>query len=250
MNRDGRSRDGIAYIRKMIDLAQKPYRSDMIFKGYVETIYFGVKTGDVPLMREYINNAREIEDYAINDLEQGVLLRLEALCDIRHGRYDSAEKLLFQSIDLLEGPRYKGVSYNNVAAAYDYLGLIYRNQKKYEQSRIYLEKAIQLCKDRTLKKGLDLFYTDLGYTLFLEGKLEEAKKNFIISAELYTTFNEYWLRSIGESCMAMICIREGDMKKALGYFRKAEIFSQKDRIAEEMRVLNLARKELKEHKVL
>ena len=250
LNRDGKRDKGIEPIRELIFMAQKLGREDMLLKGYLETVYYGIKGDNEPLMREYVEKAREIAQKGGCERELGILLRLEALCDIRTQRYARAEGLLLKSIEVFESPRLKSSNYINVSAAYDYLALICRNQGRYPEAKAYLERAIQLCKGKNVKKSLDLFYEDYGYLLFLEGKYSEAKEYFQISSEIYDAFGTYWLRSVGESCMAVICLKEGKPVAALEHFRRAEIFSKKDMTREELEVLSMARAALRSGKVL
>ncbi|MBS5285430.1 MAG: hypothetical protein KHY46_16565, partial [Clostridiales bacterium] len=67
---------------------------------------------------------------------------------------------------------------------------------------------------------------------------------------IYDEFGTYWLRSIGESCMAMIHLEKKEEKEALEHFRRAEIFSKKEKTKEELEVLEIARGKLKKAKVL
>lgn len=244
MIRDSRSAEGLVHIRSAVALAKQLKREDMLLKGYMEVVFSGIKTENVGLMRDYIKKARQIADFADYDNERGILLRLEALCDIMSKAYARAEKLLLRSIEILISPKLRDHSYVNVAAAYDYLGLIYRVQGDYGCSKEYFERAIALCLRHNVSKSLDLFYEDLGYTLFLQGDYMQAKENFIRSSEIYNQFDNYWLRSIGESCMSMILADEGEPDIALEYFRRAEIYSRKDHTEEELAVLARARKKL------
>lgn len=248
--RDSRGAEGIVYIHRMVALAERLDRDDLLLKGYMEMVYYGIKTENEALMRENIRNARRIRQFSRYETENGVLLRHEALCDIMSGDYGHAEALLFQSIELLESPRLKNYSYIHVAAAYDYLGLIYRRQGDYERSAQWLGKAIRLCLEKNVKKSLELFYEDLGYTQFLAEDYEGAKANFAQSAEIYSMFDTYWLRSIGESCMAVIAAGEGRQADALQYFRRAEIYSRKDHTREELAVLETSRQALQQMGIL
>lgn len=250
LNRDGKREKGIDYIKKLLYMAQNVNREDFLLKGYLEAIYYGIKTEDKYLMIEYIEKCKKIESIDKYDVERGIILRLESLCNISDKKYDEAEKLLFKSIDLFESPKLKSSNYINVAAAYDYLGVIYREQKKYDTAGQYFRKAINICLDKNVKKSLDLFYEDLGYNLFLQSRYEEAEECFKKSSAIYDMFGTYWLRSIAESCMAMISVYRGDNDKAIEYFRRAEIYSKKDMIKEELIILDTAKSELKAHKVL
>lgn len=248
--RDGKRDKGIPYIRELVSMAEQLGREDMLLKGYLEMIYYGIKREDEPLMRQYVKKAKQITEKGTFESETGILLRLEALCDIRTTQYERAEHLLLSSIELFEGPRLKSEGYIHVAAAYNYLALICRFQNRYSEAKEYLQISIDLCRSKNVKKCLELFYEDYGYILFLEGNYQEAKEYFEISSEIYDMFGTYWLRSVGESCMAIISLMEGQDKKALEHFRRAEIFSKKEMTKEELLALEVARGELKKRHVL
>ena len=248
--RDSRNKEGVLYIERVIRNAQIFERDDILIRAYLEMVFHGLRSENEQLMRSFITKIREIPSFAQYDKENGILLRLEAMCDIMRQEYEHAEDLLRQSITVLENPRLRSESVINIAAAYDYLGVIYRITGEYEQSIISLEKAILLCNQHHVRKSLDIFYEDLGYTLFLQGRYEEAKDNFLKSINVYNQFDNTWLRSICDSCMSMICIREVDYDKALEYYRRAEIYAAKNHTSSEMKILSQAKAELEQIGIL
>ena len=250
LTRDGKREQGIVYIRKMMSRAGELDRIDMLLKGYVELICYGLKEGSVEWMEKYIEEAKSIENLEAYARERGVLLRLEGYCNIQKGEYERAEKLLRSSIQLFESPKMKRANYFNVAGAYDYLALIYRRRGEYEKAGKIMEKAICLCREKRVIKSLDLFYEDYGYILYLQGNYEEAERYFKKSARIYDEFGTYWLRSVGECCMSIIALSRHEEDKALEHFRMAEIFSQKDMTAEELKMLEETRASLRAAKVL
>ena len=67
---------------------------------------------------------------------------------------------------------------------------------------------------------------------------------------MYERFDTYWLRSIAESCLAVIDTERGDHQSALDHFRLAEVYSRKEMAREEIEVLNMARGVLKNAHIL
>lgn len=250
LSRDGKKEKGIYYINELIEQARKLNRNDFLLKGYMEKIYYGLKTDNIDLMNEYIEKANKIEDIDRYQIEKGILFRLEGLSNIMNNDYKKAEDSLWKSIDLFYTHNLSCTNFINIAAAYDYLGYSYRKKGEYDYAEKYLKKAIDICLEKNIKKSLDLFYEDLGYVFFLKGQYDEAEKYFEKSIELYDMFGTYWLRSIGESCMSLIHMHRGNIDKSLEHFRRAEIFSKKDSVKEELEVLESARKQLKEHQIL
>lgn len=242
--RDSRGKEGLTCIGKVISWAKQLQREDMLLKAYLEVVFSALRTENEKTMREYIQLARDLPSFSQWEKEQGILLRLEAMCDIMSRSYGRARALLERSIEILKNPRLRGQSGINVAAAYDYLGVIDREEGNYPSSRRWLERAIGLCVQNNVRKSLDLFYTDLGYTLFLQGDYEGAKVNFSRGTEIYNQFETFWLRAIGESCMAMIYADEGRHDLALESFRRGEIYARKDCTKKEKQVLEQARSKL------
>lgn len=250
LNRDGKRDAGLIYAEKLITLAERTNHKKMLINGFIEALCFGVKAEDSQLMENYLEKVKRLSDRSDYPVEYGTLLRLEGYCCILNKDYDRAEMLLKKSIGIFDSPRYQNTYYYCAAGAYDYLALTYRFRKQYDNALKVMEKALALCTERNVKKGMDLFYEDYGYILFLQGRHDEAERYFILSAGIYDEFGTYWLRSIGESCMSMICLERGKEKEALEYFRRAEIFSRKEKTKEEMVVLETARRKLKKARVL
>lgn len=248
--RDSRSAEGLQYIRRVISDAEQLGREDLLLHSYLEIVFSGLRAENIGMMSEYIRMARTLPNFSQYEKEQGILLRLEAMCEIMEQRYDRAEELLCRSISIMEGPKLRNSSAVHVAAAYDYLALINRRRGAYDSAVQQLWKAIGLCEQNGVRKRLDLFYTDLGYTYFLQGDLSAAKDSFTKGAEIYSQFDSCWLRSICESCMAMIYAKDGCREKALESYRRAEIYFKKDHTCKEEQVLLQAKEELLHHHIL
>lgn len=250
LNRDGKREEGLCYAQALIDMAQKTENKKMLLNGYIEALCYGVKAEDPSLMRHYLERMKGIGELTAFQAEKGTILRLEGYCRILEKDYKGAEILLKESIEIFSSPKLSNTNYYSAAGAYDYLAITYRCQNQFEKAREAIEQAIRLCTGKGTGKGLDLFYCDYGYILFLQGKYKEAEKYFVLSARIYDDFGTYWLRSVGESCMAVIHLERGEEKEALEHFRRAEIFSRKEKTREELEILEDARRRLKQAKVL
>lgn len=250
MIRGGQREAGLNVINDLVVLAKKLDRDDMLMKGYVEILCYAVRAEDTALMRQYIDLAFEIENFEKYEKENGVFLRLQGYLHLLNGQYEDAERCLKESIAIFERPKLRSANYFNIAGAYDYLALNSRRQMKLDDALGYIRKAIDLCVEKKVQKSLDLFYEDCGYILFLKGDRQAAERYFLKSIELYEQFDTYWLRSIAESCLAMIYAASDSGDRALEHFRKAEVFSQKEMAQEELTVLEQARCELKRAGIL
>lgn len=250
MIRSGQRDIGLNIINNLVELAEKLERNDMLMKGYVEILCYAVRAEDTAMMEQYIDLGFKIMDFEKYEKEHGVFLRLQGYLHMLNGQYEDAERCYKQSIAIFERPKLKSANYFNIAGAYDYLALNSRRQMKLDEALDYIHKAIDLCIEKNVQKSLDLFYEDCGYILFLKGDNPSAERYFLKSIELYEQFDTYWLRSIAESCLAMIYASDDSRGPALEHFRKAEVFSQKEMAQEELVVLEQARGVLKKANIL
>lgn len=250
LNRDGKRDEGLIYAQRLIALAKKENNIRMLLNGYVEALCYGVKAEDPKLMREYLDEVKQVPALSSYQVEYGSILRLESYCHILNEDYEKAEKLLMESIDIFDSPKLRNIHFYSAAGAYDYLSITYRCRGEYAKAQNAMEHAIRLCSEKGIKKGLDLFYEDYAYILFLQKDFEQAEKYFRRSIQIYDDYGTYWLRSIGESCMAVIQLDRGMKKEALEHFRRAEIFSRKENTKEEREVLDMARKRLRRARIV
>ncbi|MBQ6088201.1 MAG: tetratricopeptide repeat protein, partial [Firmicutes bacterium] len=250
LTRDGKREQGQKYIYDVENLAKECGLDDILMKAYVETLCFALKTENAELKEEYLALRNQVPNHEKYEKENAVILRIEGYFAIRDRAFEKAEELLFKSMEIFDQPKLRRSNYFNIAACYDYLSDNSREQGKYDEALDYLNKAIKICLDKNERKSLDLFYEDYGYILFLQGDYDGAYRYFEESVKLYDEYRTYWLRSIAESCMAMICHQRGQDDQAVEHFRLAEIFSKKDRSSEELRVLETARREMKKAKLI
>lgn len=250
LNRDGKRDEGLVYAQRLISLAKKEDNIKMLLNGYIEALCYGVKAEDPQLMEKYLIEVKRIENLSAHQIEYGSILRLESYCHILNEEYARAEKLLKESIGIFDSPKFRNIYFYSAAGAYDYLAITYRCRGNYEDAQKAMEHALRLCHEKNIRKGLDLFYEDYAYILFLQGEAGEAEKYFRLSIQIYDDYGTYWLRSIGESCLAVIELERGNEKESLEHFRRAEIFSRKENTQEEKTVLDMARQKLRDAKLL
>ena len=248
--RNGEREKGVVLIYRMIELAKKLGRDDILMKGYVEVLCYTVRAENFSLMEKYIGLAYRIKEFQGYEREHGIILRLQGYLMFMREKYEDAERYLKQSVEIFEQPKLLGTNFFNLAAAYDYLAINSRMQEKYDEALEYIHRAISICTEKEVQKSLDVFYADCGYILFLKKDYDRAEKYFLQSIELYERFETYWLRSVAESGLSMIYALQGNRKLALEHFRQAEVFSQKERAMEEIEMLQQARELLRQANVL
>ncbi|KAB3536328.1 AAA family ATPase [Alkaliphilus pronyensis] len=225
--REGHYEEGLSYIMRMIDRARENEDHELLLKGYRQIIYYSIQTHNIKLMEEYIEMALALAEAYNNRLEKAILLRLKGLNKIMSIDYEAAEETLQKAIHLFNDiSKYDDKYAINIAAIYDYLGEIRRYNMEFSNALKYYDKAMEMCKNIKLSRGLTIFNTNAGQAAFDMGDYERAKHYFINGLKLYNEFDVPWGRAIAEGYMALLSIREGKYKKAIDNLKRADSYSQ------------------------
>ena len=250
MIRSGQREEAIVYIRKLIETARSAGRTDMLLKGYIEALCYCLRAENPYLMRQYVDEAHAIDGFEQYERERGIILRLEGYLAIMNQNYDLADQLLRCSISLFEQPKLRRTNYYDIAGDYYYLALSCRRRGRLDEALSYIHKSTDLCLEQNVQKSLDLFYEECGCILFLKGDYSTAEQYFRESIEFYEQFDNFWLRSVAESGLAMIYADRGSSDLAVEHFCRAEVFSKKEKAKEELECLEKARQTLKKCGIL
>jgi DNA-binding SARP family transcriptional activator/predicted ATPase len=225
---EGEYEQGIDAIRKMIEGAERTEDDGYMLKGYRQMVYYGIQVHQTMLMQAYltkgINLARKIQ----HQKEMGILLRLQGLQRLMVGAYEEAEEILKESIYIFEMLSQREDRYAlNIAAAYNYMGEIRRHNMKFASALYYYDKAMDICNEKKVFRGITLFNTNAGQAAFDMGDYDRAKNYFIKAIETYKQVDTFLGRSTAEGYMALLLIREGKYQEALDSLRNAEEYGRK-----------------------
>lgn len=159
--------------------------------------------------------------------EYAIWKRLQGLADIMMGNLSDATKHLEESIDLfLASSNYKQ-HLSNLAAAYSWLGEVYRFSEEYEKAFSYYEKAIELGNQNFLTSGTAVFYAYAGMAAFDCCKYEKAEKYLLQSIKQYESNNLMWGRSLPYAYYAQMQLQSQDWNGAFESLNQALTFAQK-----------------------
>ncbi|NME96027.1 AAA family ATPase [Clostridium cochlearium] len=219
---------GTNCITEMIKKALAVKDKDYALEGYKQMIYFCIQTNNTDLMLKYIDLALELAVECNYHKEIGILLRLKGLYKTMCGEYEEAEKFLNESIAIFNVTEQVANKYSlNIAAAYNYIGEIRRFNKKFSEAMEYYDKAIKICEDKNALSSLVVFNINAGQAAFDMLEYTKAKEYFKKAYDLYEKFDSVWKKSILESFMTLIYIKEENYNKALESLKNAEINSKK-----------------------
>lgn len=246
MIRYGEYEKGILCINKMIDISKSTGNIKMILKGYRQMVYYCIQTYNASLMEEYIEKALSLaKEKRITD-EAGILLRLSGLNRMMVKDFLRAEELLKESINTLSVLNHTEDVYSlNIAAAYNYIGEIRRKSMRFSSALYYYDKAISICREKTIFSGIPVFNANAGQAAFELGDYERSKAYFENSIKLFDKVDSIWGRSIAEGFMALLLIKEGNYSEAKKHLEKADFYSEKLKSPQEIGIISRIKAEIK-----
>ncbi|WP_026476718.1 AAA family ATPase [Alkaliphilus transvaalensis] len=244
--REGEYDKGIKYIQEMITYALEIGNYDYGLKGFKQMIYYGIQTYNIPLMKEYLQQGLEMVHYSKIKKEEAIFLRLKAVSKIMSAEYDEAEEILKQAIGLFNDISKMEDKYAlNIAASYNYLGEIRRYKMQFNPALHYYDKAMAICEEKKVTRGLTIFSTNAGQTAFDMGDYERAKVYFDKALKIYRQFDVLWGRAIAEGYMALLMIRRGNYKGALESLKRAEVYGERIKSPYELGLICRVKAEIK-----
>ncbi|QZY54225.1 AAA family ATPase [Crassaminicella profunda] len=244
--REGEYDKGIKDIENMIDLSIKIDDLDYALKGYRQMIYYGIQIHNVKWMKKYVELGLDLAKKCNYQKDTGIMLRLQGLQKIMDGDYKDAEKILKESIRIFEQVNEYEDKYTlNMAAGYNYIGEIRRRNMKFMSALKYYERAVKICMEKKVIRGLTIFYTNAGQAAFDMGDDDLAKTYLEKAILLYNELNVLWGRSTAEGYMALLLIKKGNYKNALQYCKRAQQYAKQLKSPYELGLLYRVKAEIK-----
>lgn len=243
--REGEYKQGNKNIEEMIDKALSIKSFKYALKGYRQNIYYGIQVHDIFFMEDNIDKGLKIA-YAHNlDEDIGIFLRLKGLNKIMMEAYDEAEKLLAESIKTFTNINNDSKYSLNIAACYNYIGEIRRHRMEFSKALNYYDKAMKICEEKKLLRGLTIFNTNAGQAAFEKGDYLRAKEYLKRAIIIYGQIDTLWGRSTAEGFMALIKCKEGKYDLALEHLKNAEYYSGKLKSPLEIGIVYRVKAEIK-----
>ncbi|MDY6086183.1 MAG: AAA family ATPase [Peptoniphilaceae bacterium] len=213
--REGVYAEGLSQMRQAIGKAKEVNDRDYMLEGYKQFIYYNIQTNHADEMISYIEGALDLAVQCNYHKEIGILLRLKGLYNIMIGQYETAERLLNESIRTFRVTDEVARRYAiNIAAAMNYIGEIRFQMGQYEEALAQFESALELTRDKKALSALSVFYINKGKALYAMGEKGAARETFLAAEGLYAHFDAYWKRPVLESYLALMDIDDGSFAQA------------------------------------
>ncbi|MBM7614198.1 AAA family ATPase [Alkaliphilus hydrothermalis] len=243
---EGEYEEGIPYLQKLINYSLEGDNYYYGLKGFKQMIYYGIQTHNVPLMEEYLDKGLALVHENKIKKEEPFFLRLKGLSKIMLTEYDEAEEFLKQSIGLFKDfSKMEDKYVLNIAASYNYLGEVRRYKMQFASALVYYDKAMEICEEKKVTRGLTIFNTNGGQAAFDMGDYDRAKMYFSKALKIYRQFDISWGRAIAEGYMALLQIRKGNYRGALEGLKRAEAYSDQLKSPYEMGLIYRVKAEIK-----
>lgn len=226
--REGEYEEGKRNIEEMIKKSISIKSYIYALKGYRQNIYYGIQVHDISFMRENVDKGLSIAYKQDLKEDIAIFLRLNGLNKIMMEKYDEAEELLNKSIRTFKSIDTDARKYSlNIAACYNYIGEIRRHNMEFSKALIYYDKAMKICEEKNLLRGLTIFSTNAGQAAFEKGDYERAKEYLERATHIYAQIDTLWGRSTAEGFLALIKAKEGKYSSSLEHLKNAHYYSEK-----------------------
>lgn len=246
--RIGEYSSGLKRIDTSMHLAYSFRDKKYLLYNYKQMIYYGIQVHNVITMNKYINKSLEIIEKSDNIQEKGTLLRLKGLYFIKTKQYDKAENLLNESINIFENLNKMQNKYSlAIAACYNYIGQIYKYNSDFNEAFNYYSKAIKICEENHISKGLYIFYTNAGQVLYEIKKYNESEYYINKSLKLFSNYNDIWGLGMAEGYAALLSFHKNDLPKANLHLKNAEKIAKKFNNPRALNLVERVKKELKKN---
>jgi len=237
---------GVKAVMHLLKLSDESGEYLYTLKGCRQMIYYGIQIYNTELMQEYLSKGIELAERHKQMNEMGILLRLKGLQRLMTENYDEAEETLKHSIGVFEALNRQDDRYSlNIAAAYNYVGEIRRYNMKFADALRYYDRAINICNEKKIFRGIAVFNTNAGKAAFDMGDYQRAKNYLVNAIKDYNQMDTLMGRSSAEGYMAVLLIREGRYEEALECLKRSEAYSNKLKSPYELGLVSRVKAEIK-----
>lgn len=220
--RKGNYEDGVNAIKELIDRSLRMQNYDMALKGYKQIIYYCINTYNLELMNENIEKALEIATRLKLEEEICILLRLKGMYKVMECQFDEGESLLNESIQRSMMLKQKERYTLNIAADYNYLGESKKNRGQFAEAMKYYDTAIQICEQKGLVEGLNIFNTNAGQAAYEYGDYTNAGIYLNKAKSIYEELNLLWKRSVVYGYLCLLNIKQNNYNDAFDYLKQSD----------------------------
>lgn len=198
-------------------------RSNLCIIAHRQMANYAIQIGNTDLLKEHINAGQACAMSQGSDREYAVLERYRGLLYIMEGNYPQARETLHRSLELTDQAYAPGISRDVQSAyVYDYIGDSYRKEGQYERACEEYATALRIIEHHHYVSGRPIFHTNTGWALLGLGRYREARENFEIALQKYSTLRSSFAQSVETAFMALFACAERDYPQAVGLLQLSD----------------------------
>ncbi|WP_217588615.1 AAA family ATPase [Lentibacillus saliphilus] len=221
--RSGHYEEGLHDINVLIELAKREDHLQFILKGYEQKMCYGIQTCDTATMRDDLAKAQPFINQLSAQSEKGIWYRYEGMYLFLIGQFELAEEAFRKSISIHTEDIETYETYRlSIAACYNDIGVIRKEEGNFSEALYYFERAIAICQEKNLWISISLFHTNAGVTCYYDKNFAEAKAHIERALVIYNKLAFNLNQPLAEIYMCLLLLREKDYKTALYYLKEAE----------------------------
>lgn len=218
--RSGDYAKGMSLVKKVIRSCELSRDYEMLFKAYVQWFYFLIQTEGTEQMHDVIQAMDVLE---VSEKSKAVLLRLKGIYALMSERYQEAIRYFETSIEVFEHLGNQNQYVLNIAAAHNYISETHRRRGAYDLALEVVKRAIALCSEHNIIRGISIFNTNAGMIAYKKGEWQLARDYFTKALKNFDAVETLWRRSEAEGYLGLIEVTYGDRELGLRYLEMAKV---------------------------
>lgn len=225
----GSFKKGLKNIQISIAMAKKRNDSKYLMENYLQMIFHAIQIHNLRMFHDYITACEQLlERYPYSEADICTVLRLRGVYDMKNYQYEKAEKI-FQEVIRRTEPLYRVDSSYCVglAACYNYVGEGRQAVGKLDEALEYYLRAIEVCKGKHVVNGVGVFYSNAGYVLYQQNKLDQAQAYIDEANQCFAERGALWGRAKARAYAALLAIKRGEWENAQDHVRVARQIAQR-----------------------
>lgn len=215
---------GLKNIAKSIELAKKLDDGKYLMENYLQMIFHAIQIHNLSMMDQYITACEKLlELYSYSRGDEYTVHRLRGVYYMQTLEYDKAEETFQSIIRSVEPLCQHAPTYRvGLAACYNYLGEGKQAVGQIDEALEYYRKALQCCEGEDIVSGMGVFYSNIGYILYLQGEPAQAQVYIDKANQCFSELGTFWGQSKARSYAALLAIQRGNRAEAEEHLQVAK----------------------------
>ena len=215
---------GLREIQTLIESAKQIGDENLLFKGYVQKIYHAIQIVD---HKSILESVERMEALNPSEKRKAMLCRFKGIYEMMIGQHEQARAYFMESVQIFESLNDRSRYSLNIAAAYNYISEAFRDEKEFDLALQNVEKAIEICMDGNILRGLSIFNTNAGIIAYQMGNRQKAKSYLQAALASYEQIDTLWRRGDAEAYLGLMCLESNEVHMATAYLNKAVEHAEK-----------------------